>query len=150
MIRNRWLKRAPRRAFTLVEIMLVVIILMVLAGLVVPNIVGRGKQARINATKISMTGVKNALQEFEMNASRFPTGQEGLEALVEKPSGMDEMEWAGPYLEKVPKDAFGEEFKYIYPPQNGTYYDLISAGPDRQFDTEDDITNWDDDDEDNL
>lgn len=130
-----------RRAFTLVEIILVTVIIMILVGVVGPRLTGRSAVARENATKIQMHSIRGALQEFEIHASRFPTQSEGLEALIRKPSSLSDSEWAGPYLEDVtvPKDKFGNEFRYVIPSERGFQYDLISAGIDRQFGTPDDI-----------
>jgi general secretion pathway protein G len=136
-------RASGRRGFTLVEIILVTVILMILASIVVPNIAGRGKQAKINATKIEMQSIKSAFQEFEIHASRFPTTQEGLMALISKPAELGKDEWAGPYLpteiRSIPKDKFGTEYKYVCPSEHGFDYDLISAGLDKKFGTDDDI-----------
>jgi general secretion pathway protein G len=130
-----------RHGFTLVEIILVTVIILILVGIVGPRLVGKSKIAKINATQIQMHNIKSALQEFEIHASRFPTQQEGLKALIAKPQDLSENEWVGPYLEDrvEPKDSFKRPFKYTYPSEHGFDYDLISAGPDGNFGTEDDI-----------
>lgn len=147
-MRIRNTARAARRGFTLVEIILVVVIIATLAAVIGPRLAGRAKSARIQTTKIQMSAIKGALQEFEIHAGRYPTGSEGLKALVEKPSELDEDQWPDAYLEEVPKDGFGQPFEYKYPSEHGKDYDLISGGPDREIGTEDDITNYDQDGED--
>src|SRR5688572_5382760 len=102
------------RAFTLIEIMLVVVIIGILAAVIGPRLVGQSKTAKIRATKASIEGVKTALGMYEVHMSRFPTTEEGLEALLTRPADVSEDEWEGPYLREkaLPKDAFGKEFIY--------------------------------------
>ena len=99
--------RSITRAFTFIEIMLVVLIIGILMAVVVPRMVGRTKTAKVNAAKMSLQGIKTALASFEVKAGRFPTTQEGLQALVAKPSGLSDDEWDGPYLQEVPRDPWG-------------------------------------------
>jgi general secretion pathway protein G len=141
-----------RRGFTLVEIILVTVIILILVGIVGPRLVGKSKIAKINATQIQMHNIKSALQEFEIHASRFPTQQEGLGALIRKPQDLSENEWVGPYLEEraEPKDSFHRPFKYTYPSEHGEDFDLISAGPDGNYGTEDDISLYKEQEGDNL
>ena len=139
-----------RRGFTLVEIILVVVIIMTLVAVVGPRLVGKSKKAKVSATKIQMHAIKAQLQEFEINAGRFPTTSEGLKALISKPSDLNDDEWAGKYADKLPKDSWQEEFDYKYPSENGMDYDLLSSGPDRQFGSDDDIANYGDGDQENL
>ncbi|HOR29574.1 MAG TPA: type II secretion system major pseudopilin GspG [Candidatus Sumerlaeota bacterium] len=147
---RRSIRRAHPRGFTLVEIILVVVIVLTLAAVVTPRLVGKSKQAKINTTKIQMNSLKTSLQNFEINAGRFPTTAEGLEALVRKPSGLSDSEWPEKYVDKVPKDAWGNPFEYTCPSEHDLDYDLVSAGPDGQFGSEDDIANYDEDGGDSL
>jgi general secretion pathway protein G len=138
-------RRASRRAFTLIELLLVLVILAVLAAIVIPRFTGRTEQANITATGTTLSSIESALEAFEIDNGRFPTSQEGLEALVLEPSGLPNETWKGPYLrrQEIPKDAWGNEFIYEQPGannQNG--FDLSSNGPDGQAGTEDDIVNW--------
>lgn len=132
-----------RRGFTLVEIILVVAIIMTLVGLVGPKLAQRARRAKINATKIEIQGnIKTALGQFEVNVGRFPTTGEGLAALVERPNEIPESTWQDPYMEALPRDAWGKEFRYVCPSEKKNKdYDLISAGPDGRFDSGDDISN---------
>ena len=134
------------RGFTLIEIILVVVIILTLASVVGPRLVNRGRQARISTTRIQIESIRSALQNFEINASRFPTTSEGLEALVKRPSVLNAAQWPDSYLERVPKDSFGNAYRYVYPAEKGEGdYDLISAGPDGHFGTDDDISNHQED-----
>jgi general secretion pathway protein G len=134
--------RALHKAFTLIELLLVLVIIAVLAAVVVPKMVGRTEDAKIKATKGSIAGIKTALETFEVDNGRFPTTEEGLQALVNAPAGMNE--WHGPYVDKqhIAADAWGNPFQYRYPgPQNPSGFDLSSFGPDGR-ESQDDITNW--------
>lgn len=144
--------RRGRRGFTLIEIMLVVVIIMIMVAVVGPRLVGQTKRAKIGTTKQQMENLKTALSVFEMHAGRFPTSSEGLRALIEKPSRLDEDEWPDRCLDAnaVPKDAWKNDFNYRCPSDHGMDYDLVSAGPDEEFGTEDDLTNYGTDDGDNL
>lgn len=131
-----------RRGFTLVEIILVVVIIMTLAAIAGPKLVGKAKQAKIGATVITINQVKTALTNFEMHADRFPTTAEGLQALMTKPGGLKDDQWQGPYLDNWPKDGWKSNFRYVCPSSNPDKdFDIISDGPDRQPNTKDDITN---------
>ena len=130
--------------FTFLEIMLVVVIIGILMSFVGPSLVGRTQKARIAAAKQQIVGIKTALKMFEMETGRFPSSEEGLKALVSKPSGLDETEWGGPYIEDgvIPKDPWSEEYQYAFPGDHGTYYDLWSSGPDKSSGSDEDITSW--------
>lgn len=142
---NRILSHSRRRrGFTLIEIMLVVVIILTLVGLVGPRIAGRGREAKVAATKMQISNITTALNEFELHAGRYPTSEEGLEALIKRPSTLDEDEWKGPYLSKkksVPADGWKKAFVYRYPSEHDGEFDIISAGPDGQSGTDDDISN---------
>lgn len=133
--------RRHNSGFTLIEIMLVVVIIGILAAVIGPKLTGKTKGARVAATKQAIGGVNTALSLFEMHAGRFPTTDEGLEALVTKPGDASDEEWEGPYMKELPKDPFGEPFIYRSPGEINEDYDLISKGPDKKEGTDDDITN---------
>lgn len=133
--------RRRRRGFTFLEIMFVVVIIGILLALVGPRLVGRTQQARISATNAQLKSLETAIKTFEMDTGTFP---ERLEDLMEAPSDFED-EWNGPYLDSdvVPVDAWKQEFEYTVPGNhNKNGFDLFSKGPDKQANTEDDVTNW--------
>ena len=129
-----------RHAFTLVEMLLVVTIIGILAALVVPKIMGRSEQARMTAARADISGIKTALDAFEVDNGYYPKGNNGLGDLVQAPR--DVKNWHGPYLDKIPSDPWGNNYLYSYPgKRNPSGYDLLSVGPDGKEGTEDDIGN---------
>jgi general secretion pathway protein G len=123
-------KRERRReeGFTLVEILIVVIIIGLLAALVGPKLFGKVSSAKLKAAKAQIELFGTALDAFRLDVGRYPTGEEGLKALREKPSGVDG--WQGPYLPKeIPLDPWGRPYLYISPGEHAEY-DLISYGLD--------------------
>lgn len=143
--------RRKKRAFTLLEILLVVAILALLAAFVVPNIMKAGNQAKMDLTRAAVGrngSIANALKKYQFDVGMFPETDEGLRALYEMPSSLDEADkkWKGPYLEGEPeelKDPWGNEFNYKSPGDvHEEAYDLWSNGPDSKEGTDDDIKNW--------
>jgi len=134
----------PRRGqgFTLVELLLVLVILAVLAVVVVPKFTGRSQQARIAAAQTDIANLELAIDTFEIDCARYPTTEEGLQALVQQPA--DLTGWRVPYLKRgVPKDPWGNLYVYRCPGQHNAHgYDLCSFGPDGQEGGGDDIVNW--------
>jgi general secretion pathway protein G len=127
-------------AFTLVEMLLVLVILGILAAIIYPNINDRGRDARIAATKTQITQLETCLNAFEVDNGYYPKGPNGLNELIERSS--DAVDWHGPYVKHLPRDGWGREFSYQCPGKlNPSSYDLVSAGPDGVMGTEDDITN---------
>lgn len=136
-------RRGRASAFSLIELLLVLVILAVLAALVIPKFTGRSEQARRTAAQTQISGFSARLSEFEIDTGRYPTTEEGLNALVERPSNVPEGSWAG-YLERIPKDPWGNAYQYEQPGRhNERSFDVSSAGPDGRHGTDDDITNWD-------
>ena len=136
-----------KNGFTMIEIMLVVIIIAILAALVVPNLSGRGEQARKAAAKADIeSNLAASLDLYELDNGRYPTTEQGLKALLEKPTSAPlPNSWNGPYLKKkkaVPQDPWGHEYVYAAPGKHNTDdYDLSSYGPDGT-ESDDDIVNW--------
>ena len=120
--------RHLQRGFTLIELMLVVTILGILMAVVMPNITGKTKEVQIKACRTSISNLSTALGMFEVKSGRFPTTEEG---------------WSGPYLKDgiLPQDPWKQDYIYRCPGELGGDFDLISKGPDKQENTEDDITN---------
>jgi len=127
------------RAFTLVELMLVVTIIGILAAIVIPRIAGRSEQARVTAAHADISGgIKTALDAFEVDNGFYP---KSLQDLIQQPSNAKN--WHGPYLESLPVDPWGNPYVYVYPGRhNPSGYDLYSVGPDGKAGTDDDIGNW--------
>lgn len=120
--------------FTLIEIMVVVVILAILAGLVIPRILERPEEARRAKARVQMEQLEAALKLFKLDNGFYPTTEQGLYSLVEKPAtGRIPTNWKeGGYLEKgqVPLDPWGNPFLYLSPGIHSRDYDLISFGPD--------------------
>ena len=128
-----FIHRPNARGFTLIELMVVIVILGILAGLIVPRIMGRPEQAKQLKAKIQIESLETALKLYKLDNGNYPDTQQGLQALIEKPeTGNIPPKWkAGGYLEKgrLPKDPWGNDFIYLSPGLNGEY-DLISYGAD--------------------
>ncbi|MBX7246566.1 MAG: type II secretion system major pseudopilin GspG [Candidatus Sumerlaeaceae bacterium] len=139
---KRWIYASRNRGFTFIEIMLVVVIIGILMAVIVPRMSGRTRGAQASAAKMSIKGISTALGSFEVKAGRFPTSQEGLQALVTKPNGLNDDEWDGPYLSELPKDPWKEEFIYKSPGERNKDFDLVSKGPNKTEGDDDDIGNY--------
>ena len=120
---------SPSRGFTLIEIMIVVVIVGILVALVVPNIVGRSDQARRVAVENDLRAIATALDLYRADNGMYPSTDQGLRALVEKPAGYPEPKRWGPepYLRRLPLDQWDNEFLYI---NSGTGFELKSMGAD--------------------
>lgn len=125
------LTAAARRqtGFTLIEIMVVVAIIGILALVIVPNVVGKDDQARVTTTKASLSSVANALELYKLDNYRYPTTEEGLEALVRRPPSARVFPDGG-YLRRLPTDAWDNPMQYQSPGSTGRPYDLYSLGAD--------------------
>ena len=134
--------------FTLIELMVVIVILGILAGLIVPRIMGRPEEARRMKARIQIESIETTLKLYKLDNGYYPDTEQGLQALVEPPAvGQLPRAWReGGYLEKgkVPKDPWGNEYVYLCPGIHGDY-DLISYGADGEPGGEDkdqDIYSW--------
>ncbi len=134
-----------KKGFTLIELMIVVVILGILAAIIVPKFLGREEQARRVAVKVQIKNFESALSMFKLDNGFYPTTEEGLQALVEKPvTGRVPGNWKQ-YLPKVPKDPWGNDYVYISPGMDGRDYDIISFGQDGEEGGEEnnaDIESW--------
>ncbi len=134
-------RRLAASGFTLIELLLVLVILAVLAGLVVPRFTKRTEQTNLTAAATNISNFESALDAFEVDCGRYPTSNEGLQALIEQPG--DANGWKGPYLKRgVPKDPWGNAYVYRCPGMHNNDYDLYSWGPDKNEGGGDDIDNW--------
>ena len=130
---------AGQGAFTLIELLLVLVILGILAAIVVPKFAGRTEQARITAAQTQISSFSTALDAFEVDNGYYPKGINGLEDLVQQPR--DAQNWRGPYLKEIPKDPWNRDYIYESPGKHNSAYDLLSKGPDVNS-ADDDISNW--------
>ena len=119
------------RGFTLVEIMVVVVILGILAVLIVPRVVGRTDEARTVAAKQDVAAIMQALKLYRLDNGRYPTTEQGIVALVEKPQSAPVPPNWQKYLDKIPKDPWGNPYKYLNPGVRGDI-DVFSLGADNQ------------------
>ena len=134
--------QTKQTGFTLIEIMVVVVILAILASVVVPKIMDRPDDARIAKARQDIRAVESALGLYKLDNFVYPTTDQGIEALVSKPSGSPEPKnyRKGGYVKSVPKDPWGNEYKYLNPGVHGDI-DIFSLGPDMQP-SDDDLGNW--------
>lgn len=116
--------------FTLIEVMVVVVILGILAAMVVPSVIGKGDQARAKTTETTLSTVGGALDMYRLDNAKYPTTQEGLDALVNKPASATNWAQGGYIKGGMPKDGWGNDLQYIAPGSNGRAYDLYSFGAD--------------------
>jgi general secretion pathway protein G len=137
----------PRSAFTLIEVMLVLILLVAMGAITLPMFFGAQEKANVNIVRTQATGVKHAIERFRLSMNKYP---EELQELWEEPEDEDEAaNWDGPYLDgKISNDPWGNEYEYLAEGEkNSESYDFWSNGPDGDEGTEDDIGNWEDDEE---
>jgi len=134
------------RGFTLIEIMVVVIIIGLLASVVVLNILPNVDKAKVNKAKQDIQSLELALSEFYLDNSKYPTTEQGLQALVTQPTDPTIRHWKpGGYVQRVSKDPWGNDYQYVFPGTHGKAYDLFSYGADGQPGGEGinaDIGNW--------
>ncbi len=132
---SRRLPRGRQAGFTLLELLLVLAILVVIGGIVTVNIGGAQTEAKINATKTQLNGLKNNIQMYQIRMNGIP---ETLEALRDGPSdAAKKAKWVAPIITEIPTDAWENQLEYTV---NGNTYEIRSSGPDGQPNSEDDIT----------
>jgi general secretion pathway protein G len=133
MTASRFLAARLRRAagFTLIELMVVLVIIGVLAALIVPNVLDRTDDARATAARTDVHNIMQALKLYKLDNQRFPTAEQGLQALIARPSTAPApINWK-PYLEKLPNDPWGRPYQYLNPGIQGEV-DVMSFGADGQ------------------
>ncbi len=138
---RRW-KRAE--GFTLIEIMVVVIVLAIMASLIVPKFVGTTYDAKVSKAKSDIKTLQNCFERYYLNLDRYPTTEQGLDALLTPPSGTEDR-WRGPYISDLEDDPWGRSYQYRSPGENNRDFDIWSQGSDGQDggETQDaDITSW--------
>lgn len=118
------------RGFTLLELLVVILIIGLLTGIVGPRLMSQVARSEATAAKAQIDAFDKALQAYRIDTGRFPSGGQGLQALVNRPA--DEPRWRGPYLKgAVPHDPWGQPYQYRVPGSQGRDYDLLSLGKDR-------------------
>ncbi|MEO8485272.1 MAG: type II secretion system major pseudopilin GspG [Betaproteobacteria bacterium] len=131
MTTSRSLRNPPRasRGMTLIEILVVLVLIGIVLGIVGGNFIGRGEKAKADAAKIEIGQIGQALDLYKLETGRYPSSSDGLQALVSSPAGA--ANWNGPYWKKstLPKDPWGNEYRYTSPGQKGAY-DILSLGAD--------------------
>jgi general secretion pathway protein G len=132
-----------QRGFTLLEVMVVIVILGILASMVVPNLMGNKDKADLQKAVSDIVALENALDMYRLDNSVYPTTDQGLDALVQKPTSSPEPRNYRPdgYLKRLPQDPWRSDYLLLSPGENGKI-DIFSAGPDGQAGSEDEIGNW--------
>lgn len=134
-----------QQGFTLIEVMVVVIILGVLAAIVVPRVMDRPEQARVVKAQQDIRALESALNMYKLDNFTYPTSDQGLEALVQKPGGSPEPKNWKKYMDRLPKDPWGTPYQFLSPGVKGEV-DIFSLGADGQQGGEGnntDVGNWD-------
>ena len=124
-------RRGAHAGFTLIELMVVLVIIGVLAALIVPNVLERADDARITAARTDVNNVMQALKLYRLDNQRYPTTDQGLQALITKPTTEPVPPNWKPYLEKLPNDPWGRPYQYLNPGVKGEI-DVMSFGADGQ------------------
>jgi general secretion pathway protein G len=135
-IQGAFMKRQNIKGFTLIEIMVVIIILGLLAGLVLPKFLGQEEKAKVEVAKTQIRALESALDAYKLDNGFYPTTDQGLQALITMPAvGRIPTKWReGGYLKpaRIPKDPWGKEYVYIAPGSESREYEIISYGADNE------------------
>jgi general secretion pathway protein G len=137
-------RRAREAGFTLVEVLVVMVIIVMLASLVAPRVIGYIGGSKTKSAKIQIESLSTAVGLFKLDTGRYPSQQEGLGVLIERPTNV--RGWNGPYLQKdfVPQDPWGYSYRYRIPGEYGDF-DIFSLGADDREGgngEDQDVTNW--------
>lgn len=141
---QRSFSRHRQAAFSLIEIMVVVVILGILAATIIPKFIGSTHDAKVSTARSNIATLESAVERFYIHMDRYPTNEEGLDVLVNPPSGEQE-QWRGPYIEMLRPDPWGVPYRYNTPGNHGRSYEIWSQGADKADGGEGeaaDIGNW--------
>lgn len=129
--------------FTLLEIMVVLVIIGIIASMILPNVIGNQETAELKKAAVDIQNLEGAVAMYRMQAKRYPTTEQGLEALVEMPTidPIPKTYQRGGYIQRLPEDPWGNPYQFLSPGEMGDY-DIFSNGPDGLPGTEDDIGTW--------
>lgn len=124
-------REQSRSGFTLIELLVVLVILMVIGAISVGSFLKEPDKAKVKATRVSFTSLENAMERFKLDCGRYPTEDEGIEALMFAPEGLD-VDWGGKYLKKARhvRDAWDNDYAYIVPGSDSEPFEIISYGAD--------------------
>ena len=136
--------RDDEAGFSLVELMVVVLIMSILAGVIALNVLPAGDKARLTKAQADVASIESALEQYSLDMFTLPSAQNGLEALRTAPSDVDASAYRpNGYIKRLRNDPWNNPYQYVVPGQrSGAAYDLFSMGPDRRPNTDDDIGNW--------
>lgn len=119
-----------QRGFTLLELMVVIAILGFLVAVIAPNVMDSGDKAKVEAAKVNISNLMKSLKLYKLDNGRYPTAEQGLQALVQKPTvGPEPKNWR-PYVEKLSNDPWGTPYQYLNPGISGSGVDVMSYGED--------------------
>lgn len=140
-------QKKRERGFTLVEVLVVLVILVLLFSIVGPRILGSQNKANLKKTRIDIEMLADSLEHYTVDNNAFPPTEVGMQVLLDRPADENlARTWDGPYLdaEDLPVDPWGNTYRYAYPPEHGKrdFPNIWSPGKDGQDNTEDDIVNW--------
>lgn len=140
---NKRINSAKQQGFTLLEVMVVIVILGILAAMVVPNLIGNQEQAQVKRAVIDITSLENSLDRYKIDNFRYPSTEQGLEALVSQTDiePLPRRFPSGGYLKRLQKDPWGNDYQLLNPGEQSDM-DIFSMGPDGEAGTDDDIGNW--------
>jgi general secretion pathway protein G len=125
-------KHGKQRGFTLIEIMVVVVIIGLMSAVVVTNLFSKVDETRVTKAKTDLRALETTLELYKLDNFNYPTTEQGLKALVTKPSDPSITNWKGPYLKRESKDPWGREYQYESPGTHGGEFDLYTLGKDGQ------------------
>ena len=127
-MKSTHLPHRPALGFTLIEVMVVLVIIALMAGLIAPNLIGKGEEAKVKTATTDIATLGSALDIYRLDNSTYPSTDQGLEALVSQPGGSPQARnWKGPYIKKLSKDPWNNDYIYI---SSGETYELLSTGAD--------------------